>query len=231
MEYSVEQLRTGGKDYFEKVILKAYESLFTDSKKLSEPNFFGKNLHPAVEFSHFKVVEIKNIKLNQTHRINTQNPEHDNISKSIQAGWKIKYVPPCILEQPGQETVIITGNTRITVLIDNNIVYIVVAVYKPKASLKNVDRLDIQEAVIEMGQKFQHTDPASAPSQADISSSVSKLIDLYKVSEGKLGVPEHLAAILEKVRELSGNTFKESKPQPPIMFLQKGRDDFWNRRV
>lgn len=208
-KYTIDELKNGGEELFEE-IKKSYEHQYNTVWKSLDEDRFGKNLHKSLEFVGFQILPLEQTTFNQIHRANTKNPKHDQISKSILHGFKVGKVPPCVIEVPGNKPEFITGNTRTMIFIENDIPYIVVAVYKYKDEFVG-DRFAREEALIEMGQTFQEKDAYAPTCIADIKFSVSRLIDLYKKSEGKSGIDFDIGVIHQKVNELSGSTFKPKK--------------------
>jgi hypothetical protein len=190
-----------------KELQETYESLLKTSWQGTETIAFGENLPKNLEFEKFCIVDIKDLYENgveQTHREYGRSADYDTILKSIDmGGWKAKHVPPQVIRD-GTSWKVLTGNTRLQILLSNGVYCIVVAVYNVIAQ----GEYAIQQAIIEAGQSFNcQSDPASPPSQADIINAVSKLVDLHKKSDGDYGISNDLDKIREKVLELSGPTF------------------------
>lgn len=190
-----------------KELKETYESLLKNSWQGTETIAFGEKLPKNLEFENFRIVAIKELYENgveQAHRAYGRSGDYDIILKSIDmSGWKAKHVPPQVLKC-GTSWIVLTGNTRLQILLSKGVTHIVVAVYNVTAQGEYAR----EQAIIEAGQAFNcQSDPASPPSKVDIINAVSGLVDLYKKSDGKAGTPNDLDMIREKVLELSGATF------------------------
>ena len=88
--------------------------------KPTEPQMFGEDLHPNLEFVGFELMPIEMIESYQEHRAGSENKKLKNIKSSIASnGYKLKYIPPAvIIGAKGVVDHIITGNTRIKILKD-----------------------------------------------------------------------------------------------------------------
>ena len=206
MKYNFTLSELKSKDNLEE-LQETYESLLKTSWQGTETIAFGEKLPKNLEFEKFCIVAIKDLYENgveQSHREYGRSADYDTILKSIDmSGWKAKHVPPQVIRD-GTSWKVLTGNTRLQILLSNGVYYIVVAVYNVIAQ----GEYAIQQAIIEAGQSFNcQGDPTSPPSQADIINAVSKLVDLHKKSDGDYGISNDLDKIREKVLELSGPTF------------------------
>jgi len=240
MKYSYNVSELKSEDYL-KELQETYESLLKNSWQNTETIAFGENLPKNLKFENFCIVAIKDLYENgveQSHRKSGRSADYDQLLKSIDlSGWKAKHVPPQVLKY-GTSWIVLTGNTRLQILLSKGITHIVVAVYNVTAQ----GEYAIQQAIIEAGQVFNcQSDPASPPSKNDIMDAVSKLVDLYKKSDGKAGIPNDVDIISQKVLELSRATFtrktrdtlafsvvNEHNPDRAIAAWQTSGDVRWN---
>ena len=224
-----------------KELQETYESLLKNSWQGTETIAFGEKLPKKLKFENFCIVAIKDLYENgveQSARAYGRSGDMDIIQKSIHMnGWKAKHVPPQVLKY-GTSWIVLTGNTRLQILLSMGLTHIVVAAYNVTAQ----GEYAIQQAIIEAGQAFNcQSDPASPPSKVDIINAVSKLVDLYKKSDGKSGIPNDLDVIRAKVLELSGATFtpkirdtlafsviNEHNPDRAVAAWQTSGDVKWN---
>lgn len=190
---------------FDQNQLKVYEDFFNTFWKFTEPEFFGENLHRAIQFNGFKIYKISDLFFNQLHRAGSKNPKFVDIKQNIERnGYKLKYIPPCVLFY-GNDFEILTGNTRLQILAEMGVEEVVICEYVVKPEFANNPSI-IKEAVLTTGQTFNTShDPSSPPSQASIIRALKSLCELYESSNGESGVnPNDLDALLERVDILCG---------------------------
>ena len=186
----------------------SYNFLYSNSWQDTETIAFGKDLPKHLEFKGFEIVAIKDLYENggveQYHRQNGLNDKIQQVQKSIEGyGWKAKHVPPQVIKC-GTGWDVGTGNTRLQILASRGVTHMVVATYDVNVQ----GEYAYEQALIEAGQTFNcQSDPASLPDKKDIINAVSKLVDLYKKSDGAFGIPNDIDKIREKVLELSKATF------------------------
>ena len=99
--------------------IKLYDHLKETLWSFTEPAYFGEDLHPAIRFKGFELRRVADLKIgSQDNRAGGRSEEYKDVQTSIYTkGYKLKYLPPAILESPlldkGRATM--TGDTRFEV--------------------------------------------------------------------------------------------------------------------
>lgn len=205
--------------------IKKYTKFFEDFWESTEPEFFGEDLHRAIQFNGFKIIKINDLLFNQEHRAGSKNAKFVDIKQNIvRNGYKLKYIPPCVLFY-SNDFEILTGNTRLQILAEMGIEEVVICEYVVKPEFAGNSAV-IREAILESGQTFNTThDPSSPPSQASIMRALKSLCDLYLQSKGEAGVnPEDVDALLARVDVLCGKGIFQ--PQTRVKLALEVRNNF-----
>ena len=186
--------------------IKAYDHLKDTVWSFTEPAYFGEDLHPAIRFKGFELRRVKDLKIgSQDNRAGGRSEEYKDVQTSIYTkGYKLKYLPPAILESPlldkGRAT--ITGDTRFEVFDVFDKEWIIVAVFEPVEGIRS--KYILHEAINRMGQKLNDRDPHSDSNVADIKRAVSRQCELFKTSSGEAGVnPNIVEALREEVEKMN----------------------------
>jgi hypothetical protein len=186
--------------------IEVYDQLMKTVWSFTEPAYFGEDLHSAIKFKGFELRKVSDLKIgSQRNRAGGRSEDYKDVQTSIYTkGYKLKYLPPAVLESPlldfGRETM--TGDTRIEVFDTFNQEYIIVAVFEPVEGVKS--KYVLHEAINRMGQKLNDRDPQSDSNVADIKRAVERQCELFKQSSGKAGVnPSILAEILDEVSKMN----------------------------
>ena len=190
-----------------------YENTMLSVWLQTEPESFGELLPKGLEFVGFKLRNMDDIPpFHQIHRETksgagdkkgNKNPKKVEIGNSIRDnGYKLKYMPPAVLlGKPTYDEEWLTGNTRGEIFKDEHFKNIIVAEYKFTGTPKQR-----QEAIIKAGQIFNTShDPASPPSQENIIKAMIELGELYKETDGEVGVnPNSIDQLVDLAEELCG---------------------------
>lgn len=180
--------------------IKVYDHLKETVWSFTESAYFGEDLHPAIRFKGFELRRVTDLKIgSQSNRAGGRSEDYKDVQTSIYTkGYKLKYLPPAVLESPlldfGRAT--ITGDTRIEVFDTFGKEWIIVAVFEPVEGIKS--KYVLHEAINRMGQKLNDRDPQSDSNVADIKRAVIRQCELFKTSSGEAGVNPR---ILEELRQ------------------------------
>ena len=186
--------------------VKVYESAYENVWKESEPTYFGPDIHPAIEFSHFDLVPIDQT-ISQIHRTGGRAKDAQQVHRSLAKGYKLTNKPPAVL-RVGNEDHWLTGDTRKEYFAKVGREFIIVAVFKPKAS---ATAFDIEDAISVMGQVLQETDVANPNTVEDVKMALARQCEVWKSSNGDAGVnPFDLDALVARVNVI-GSRFTDTK--------------------
>ena len=179
-----------------------YETIW----KHSEPSYFGPNIHPAIEFSHFELVPI-NQTISQIHRTGGRAKDAQQVHRSLAKGYKLTNLPPAVL-RVGNEDSWLTGDTRKEYFGKVGREFILASVFKPKAS---ATKFDIEDAISVMGQLLQPVDASNPNTVEDVKMALARQCEVWKSSNGDAGVsPYDLTALVSRVN-IIGQRFTDTK--------------------
>jgi hypothetical protein len=186
--------------------VKVYESMYENVWKESEPTYFGPDIHPSIEFSHFELVRIDQT-IYQIHRTGGRAKDAQKVHRSLMKGYKLTNKPPAIL-RVGNEDHWMTGDTRKESFGKVGRDNIIVAVFKPKA---NATVYEIEDAISVMGQVLQEADVSNPNTVEDVKMALARQCEVWKSSNGDAGVsPFDLDDLVARVN-IIGSRFTDSK--------------------
>lgn len=191
---------------FDEEHVKIYEELYNTLWQESEPTYFGEDVHPAIEFSHFQLKPINDTS-DQEHRIGGRVKDPKNVWRSLSKGFNFTKLPPAELRQ-GSKDIMLTGATRKEYLSSIGQTHYICAIYKP---VEEANQYEVLDAISYMGQTLQET-PASNPnSMEDVKDALRTQCQIFIDSKGQAGVnPLLIHDLLDRVAEI-GSRFTEGK--------------------
>jgi hypothetical protein len=187
--------------------IKVYVDLHKTLWEKSEPTYFGPDIHPAIEFSHFDLVPIVET-VKQVHRKGGRVKDPKPVWRSLSKGYKLTNLPPAVL-RIGNEDHELTGATRKEFFSKCGREFIIVAVFVPKTA--KVTQYELEDAISYMGQSLQPEVAANPNSIEDIKAALTTQCRIFKESGGTAGVnPFDYNALLERTK-LIGASKTETK--------------------
>lgn len=180
-----------------------YETIW----KNSEPTYFGPDIHPSIEFSHFELIPIDQT-VSQIHRTGgrVKDGAAQIVHRSLAKGYKLTNLPPAVL-RVGSTDHWLTGDTRKEYFGKVGRNWILVAVFRPKAS---ATKFDIDDAVSVMGQVLQPINASNPNTVEDVKAALSRQCEVWKSSNGTAGVsPYDLDALIKRVSVI-GSRFSDT---------------------